>query len=53
VFGNGYLGKDISEGLGGYEQYAFQGVEVANYIVRGTAGPASELKPAIARGPPG
>jgi hypothetical protein len=35
VFGNGYLGKDISEGQGGYEQFAFQGVEVANYIVRG------------------
>jgi hypothetical protein len=27
VFHNGYLKKNISEGRGGYEQYAFQGVE--------------------------
>jgi hypothetical protein len=27
--------RNISEGLCGYEQYAFQGVEVANNIVRG------------------
>jgi hypothetical protein len=44
VFGNGYLRKDISEGLGGYEQYAFQGVEVANNIVRGNRGPGIRAK---------
>jgi hypothetical protein len=38
VFRNGYLKKAISEGLGGYEQYASQGVEVANNIVRGNRG---------------
>jgi len=53
VFGNGYLKKDISEGRGGYEQYAVHGVEVANNIVRGAVGTASEPNPAIARGPQG
>jgi hypothetical protein len=44
VFGNCYLKEDVSEGRGGYEQFASQGVEVANNIVRGNRGPGIQAK---------
>ena len=51
VVANGYLKKDKGS-RAGIVLVGAQGVGVANNVLRGTAGPASEPKPAIARGPP-